>query len=506
MRNLIVSCDGTWNTPDQMKDGVPTPTNVVLLHNVLAENDAEGRMQLTYYHPGVGTDGTWHNKVLGGGTGDGLNKNIQSAYKWLCDNYRAGDRIYLFGYSRGAYTVRSLSGLVVSCGLLNPNGLSDGEIWQGVENVFSKAYRRQTTPDQVASIAGYAFTTGVDIHFLGVWDTVGALGIPDNLVILNLLEDRDSHTFHNTSLSAHVLHARHAVALDEMRANFVPTLWTETNDHPDAKQVWFPGGHGDVGGGWPERGLSDGALSWMIDEAQKQGLGIQEDLIGQIEPDPRDVLHNTLDGMYAMLRTQPRPSPEILEEHVGETLHESAWERHVRPPITQAPYRKTKHLKINDSVTLDIFSRDPWNETGVFLNAGATYTFEAHGEWLDGNIPSGPGGADDDQFYLGEFVTAIGTLIGKVEGILKEITKNEQADLKGSKRYEKAPWFCLMGAIANAGDESLHEVFKIGTATELAIPYNETHRAGYLYCFANDAWHFYGNNRGKVTLKVTRTA
>lgn len=125
MRRLIVCCDGTWNTPDQEHDGVPTPTNVVRFQNAFAEEgekDGQKVPQLRYYHPGVGTEGSWWEKALGGGVGVGLSKNIMSAYKWLSSEYQAGDDICLFGFSRGAYTVRSLSGMICSCGPARSDG------------------------------------------------------------------------------------------------------------------------------------------------------------------------------------------------------------------------------------------------------------------------------------------------------------------------------------------------------------------------------------------------
>jgi hypothetical protein len=511
MRNLIVCCDGTWNTPDQTKDGVPIPTNVVLLYNCLAGEDEDGNRQVAYYHPGVGTDGTWWDKIWGGGTGDGLNKNIQSGYNWLCRNYQPGDRVFLFGYSRGAYTVRSLSGLIANYGLLRVEDLEEKEIWRRVQHVFSKGYRGRGKQPRAAVVNKFDFDKNVRVHFLGVWDTVGALGIPDDLAVLNLLEDRDKHTFHDTRLSNKVKHARHAVALDERRGNFFPTLWTQTANHPDVKQVWFPGGHGDVGGGWPERGLSDRALLWMIEEARVHGLAFQGGLVAQLKPDFQDVLHDSLEGVYKLLRTQPRSAPRMEMANLGHALDQSAWDRHETPPIVRAPYRPTRTLQKGDTLRLDVFAREPWNETGIYLEAGGTYHFEATGEWLDGSIPSGPGGASDGDFHAGELVTSLGTVLGKLEAFYKHVTKNDDADFKGTKRVESAPWFCLMGAIANGGLQddgkpAQHETFAIGASATLKIPANAKHRAGYLYCFANDAWHFYDNNKGSVSLSVTRTA
>jgi uncharacterized protein (DUF2235 family) len=138
MRNLVVCCDGTWNTPDQRHDGVPVPTNVVRLYNAVAEQDGEGNLQLSYYHTGVGTEGSWWQRIAGGSFGEGLGKNIQSAYKWLGVNYLPGDRIFLFGFSRGAYTVRSLGGMIASCGLLDLSQVGHGEVWDRVGTAYTE--------------------------------------------------------------------------------------------------------------------------------------------------------------------------------------------------------------------------------------------------------------------------------------------------------------------------------------------------------------------------------
>ena len=139
MRHLVVCCDGTWNTPEQKSAGVPCPTNVVKLFNACRE-DAH---QLRYYHPGVGTEGSALRRTLDGGLGRGLDRNIQSAYRWLCRQYQSGDRIFLFGFSRGAYTVRSLAGMMTACGLLDLDGLEEAEVWARIDTAFQRIYRQR---------------------------------------------------------------------------------------------------------------------------------------------------------------------------------------------------------------------------------------------------------------------------------------------------------------------------------------------------------------------------
>lgn len=267
MTNLIVCCDGTWNTADDREAGVPSPTNVVKIFNAIEKAENGGLVQRAYYHPGVGTEGSKFDKFMGGAVGDGLEKNNKSAYKWLAQNYRAGDNIYIFGFSRGAYTARYVAGIICSYGLtdFSTKTPSDETMWQQVDRIF-EACRNDPKPQSLSNLTFFHTPSGESpqdrmmIHFLGVWDTVGSLGIPDDMALLNLLDSIGSHQFRNTQLSNNVRHARHAVAIDERRQSFTPTLWDNVVVHPDAKQIWFAGVHSDVGGGYLQTGLSDIAL------------------------------------------------------------------------------------------------------------------------------------------------------------------------------------------------------------------------------------------------------
>ncbi len=518
MRNLVVCCDGTWNTAEQRHDGVPVPTNVVRLYNSVASRNEAGVQQIKYYHPGVGTEPGWWDRKMGGATGKGLDQNIQSAYRWLSANYRSGDRIFLFGFSRGAYTVRSLAGMIACCGLLKYEPESqpgkDGA-WQRLEHVFRRGYREHLETIHDWKKRNWAFhkigsSYEIPIHMIGVWDTVGALGIPDDLALLNLLDASDEHAFHDTSLSESVLHARHAVAMDEIRASFRPTLWTGT--HPDLKQVWFPGVHCDVGGGYRETGLSDGALKWMMDEAQALELGFDPDMADQVRPHSQGVLHESYTDMFKLLPNHPRSVP--LLDFQGEPppeLHRSVIDRRQHPPISHAPYRRTRPLlAAGESCEFPIYALNPWNETGLYLEKGVTYRFEASGEWLDRSVSCGPGGTNDGDFQPAELAHMIGSALGELETLFRKMTRNDQANFRFTKRHERlggkrVPWFCLVGAIANAdgvdnrGEPHPHETFRIGAGTSYT-----PEASGYFYAYANDAWNFYENNRGSVMLVVSR--
>ena len=513
MKHLIACCDGTWNTADQRNAGVPIPTNVVRLHNALAEKAEDGSEQVRYYHPGVGTDPGWLERAAGGATGSGLNKNIMSAYQWLCRHYEDGDRICLFGFSRGAYTVRSLGGLIGRCGLLRLEGLEPKEGWDRVEHVFQVGYRERKA-DKRDWPAGWLHTADGDvdvpIHLIGVWDTVGALGIPDDLALLDLLDSTDEHDFHDTTLGRLVHHARHAVALDELRESFQPTLWVEPEDgESDLKQVWFPGVHSDVGGGYREIDLSDGALAWMIDEARALGIGFEPDMVAQVKPNPLGVLHESWVDVFKLLPNRPRGVPRL--DDPKSPVHDSVRERRKCPPISDAPYRPAAPtLGGGGSQEFSVYAMNPWNPTGLWLEAGTSYAFEASGEWLDRDIASGPDGASEGHFKPQEALRLIGSVLGEAEGLFKKLTGKTQADFLMTKRHERiggqrVPWFCLVGAVASGSgadeDGKLvpHEAFVIGNGCTYTP---ET--SGYLYAYANDAWNFYSNNRGSVRLVVRR--
>jgi hypothetical protein len=514
MSNLVISCDGTWNTPEQRSGVIPTPTNVFLLHSAVAETDRQNVRQRKYYHPGVGTGGSEWDKVLGGGTGLGLDRNIMSAYRWLCGQYAPGDRIYVFGFSRGAYTVRSLCGLISYAGLLNFSRLQEADIWSRVERVFQKGYRRKlecrgnwdAEKWEFLSSSTQADGNRIPIHFIGVWDTVGALGIPDDMALLNIIDRLHDYTFHDTDLGPDVTNARHAIALDEMRATFQPTLWTNAAP-PRAKEVWFAGVHSDVGGGYAEAGLSNVALAWMIKEATDCGLEFDQGFRSQVEgkADPMGLLHDSLTGPFAFLPARPRSAP-CVERTIGQSdgpVHQSVKDRQHTPPITQYPYRKPCPIALNGPVELEVFARKPWNDTGIWLEKDKTYEFKASGEWLDSRIRCGPKGCDDGHIQMGEIAQMAGTVLGKVELVFKRLTGNESVDFRFTRRHEDCPWFCLMGTIANGGGVDAkgyvkpHESFLIGDKCRY-----KPKAPGYFFAYANDAWNCYGNNRGSVSVTI----
>jgi uncharacterized protein (DUF2235 family) len=270
-KRLVVCFDGTWNAADS-KDA---ETNVVKLARAIPVRDPADNLQLVLYLRGVGTGG-FADRLVGGAVGEGVENNLRSGYMFIAQNYEPGDEIFLFGFSRGAFTARSLSGFISAAGLLKRECLSlMFNAWQYYETPGAK---RPATP--FAGMREASCHQAVRIKCVGVWDTVGSLGIP--APELRALRDLNQKHFgfHDTQPSGMVDHAFHALAVDEMRDEFVPTLWTMPEvaagqPLPHVEQVWFAGAHSDVGGGYErENALSDIPLLWMADRAQSCGLHV----------------------------------------------------------------------------------------------------------------------------------------------------------------------------------------------------------------------------------------
>jgi uncharacterized protein (DUF2235 family) len=318
VKRLILCCDGTWNRADQEHNGTPCPTNVVKIAYRIAKHDAGGMPQVVLYDQGVGT-GNSLDRLTGGALGEGLEDNIYRAYRFLIANYEPGDEIWLFGFSRGAFTARSIAGLIRKCGIL-----SRAAVQHYVRTV--ELYRlADVHPDDPTAVNfrtkfSCCGNDPVKIRFIGVWDTVGALGIP--LAGLRGLSRRD-YTFHDTALSGTVELAYHALALDEHREPFVPTLWLEKKKlNQTIEQVWFPGVHSDIGGGYPESAVSDITLDWMMGKAREAGLAFDGEAIAvhPLSPDPTGTIHESEAGFYKLMRGIDRP----IDTGGTQSVHPSA--------------------------------------------------------------------------------------------------------------------------------------------------------------------------------------
>ena len=293
-------CDGTWNDP-------ASNTNVYRLSNATLHIPGQ---QDARYDPGVGTDGNPVDKLAGGALGAGLVNKVKDGYTRLAHMYSAGDELYIFGFSRGAYTARCLAGMIAICGMPTQN------VDQQCIDTAWEAYRdKDHRPALLASLGNYAMVDA-QIKMLGVWDTVGALGIPALWGGI----DTDLYGFLSTDLHANVLNAYHALAIDERRAQFPPTLWTEACGVGQVlEQVWFSGVHCDVGGGYPadpqDHGttLSDITLGWMASKAQALGLVLDPAVAANYQPLGAryaiNQIHDSRQGLFKLTPVRPRVIP-----------------------------------------------------------------------------------------------------------------------------------------------------------------------------------------------------
>lgn len=273
MKRIAIFLDGTWNT-------FQNNTNVWRLKSLCAPGAAN---QVVYYNKGVGT--IFGDIVRGGVEGDGIDNEIIDAYIWLTEHFELGDEIFIFGFSRGAYTARSLSGLISKCGILKPGAPLS------IKQLYSR-YRRHTDKTINDLIHGPAptdleerwivkYCLPTKIKLVGVWDTVGSLGSP----IASMKSKVAKYQFLDTHLRLNNEYAFHALAIDEQRRSFEPTLWTKTADNDPAaaltpqrpigevEQRWFVGAHANVGGGYSSDILAQPPLKWLMGKAD--GLGLQ---------------------------------------------------------------------------------------------------------------------------------------------------------------------------------------------------------------------------------------
>jgi uncharacterized protein (DUF2235 family) len=293
VKRLVCFFDGTWNKPEDADQ-----TNVVKLQRAVPAADAGGVRQVVHYEIGIATEaGLGQLTFAAGAIGFGVGDRIRGGYRFLCENYEEGDEIFLVGFSRGAFQARSLAGLIALAGLARiPATETISEVWDYYE-------QNKLAPDPARLEALRAASRyPVRIKCVAVWDTIGNLGIP--FVRKGLIKELLG--FHDTELSPTVDVGLHALAIDEPRGPFSPTLWTIKKGASLPKgqiveQVWFLGCHANIGGGYRDCSLSDIALLWMAERlTQTTGLAVDlEHLRGTTKPDALgEQVSPTSDGVY----------------------------------------------------------------------------------------------------------------------------------------------------------------------------------------------------------------
>ena len=339
MKNIVICADGTWNRPEKNinKD---FPTNVLKLARAIKPVNKNKIPQQVFYDWGIGS---YYDPVIGGATGKGIDKNIMDNYRYIVQNYSPGDALYFFGFSRGAYTVRCLSGLINNCGILKR---PDARLIQKAFDHY-KNPRKDCAPRGKQSIKfrkSFSHASS-KVKFIGVWDTVGALGIPFSF--LGLLDRKDE--FYDTEIGSNVEIARHALAIDELRTDFEPTVWIP-KPGLDLKQVWFSGSHTDVGGSYkPDKNgilLSDIALDWMISESKSSGLDIESHLNDSLKPKYTAKLHKSRRHIYRSKKPFYRPI-----DHGKSTImiHKTVKDRWDNTRLKYRPKNLKNYLEANNN-------------------------------------------------------------------------------------------------------------------------------------------------------------
>ncbi|MBL8394674.1 MAG: glutathione transferase GstA [Candidatus Accumulibacter sp.] len=525
-KQIVVCLDGTWNNPIEQ-------TNVYRLFEMLpgdeqfVEEQGPIRSHLVkrdqelaaFYLKSVGNGGRTQG-LLGSTQGIGLHDCMIDAYVLVSQAYRSGDKIWLFGFSRGAWAARSLAAFIARTGLLWPAEAYDDTAADMAEQIWL-AYKEDRGKKR--GVRFWKHHDPMPIRMVGVWETVGEFGVPQfNGLRMIDREELRFLKFADRELSSRVEHARQALAIDEARSDFRPTLWSE---RAGIRQVWFAGAHGDVGGGYEHCGLSDIALEWMMDEVNEleAGLRLSPDRLGQpLAPNPlgdrHDETHNLAwrsrpDGERkipdraelhpsVLLRLQERADyrPKALEDVAicaafypkGDETPEEV----LQSEREHLPFRK---LPLDGSTRFPVYAHKWWNASGIEVDAGERYRIEASGAWIDKGTPAGADGYESKAWFMH----------------LAE----------GSRRLEERPWFALVAAIhprpdleANNPDSenvltgllesTINGVKRIDEESSLIATPNgceiEISEAGCLYFFANDSPFSYGNNSGFLTIEITR--
>ena len=322
MKRIIICCDGTWNRPDQVHNGQVCASNVTKIARCILPADSNQIQQLVFYDKGVGTGR--FDRIRGGAFGWGIKKKIMDAYLFLMKTYSPGDELFFLGFSRGAYTVRSTFGFIRNSGLLKPS------FAHKLEDAYALYRRRDDAshPDAVESeLFRRSYSWEPRAKFMGVWDTVGALGLPVG-GILKFINKR--WAFHDMTLSSWVDNAFQALAIDEHRKPFQPSVWdrSQSANGQILEQVWFAGVHSNVGGSYPQTGLSDITLLWMIAKSAACGLAVDANCVNALykpKPDPSGTIVDSQTIWYKITGLGDYIRP--MGQKAGESIASSAIDR-----------------------------------------------------------------------------------------------------------------------------------------------------------------------------------
>lgn len=349
MKRIVLCADGTWNEPEQKdeKTGRIRPTNVLKVARAVRPEAAGGTEQVVFYLPGIGGESEGLDKLTDGAFGHGMERNVRTLYRFLAYNYVEGDEIYLFGFSRGAFTVRTLAGFMNRVGLL----AKSDEFYTPKLYALYENGKRPDSPEWKEAFAKVrAPRPCPPLLFVGVWDTVGALGAPG---LLGQFLHPGKYKYHDTSLNAHIRHAYHALAVDERRGPFAPTLFERPAGWGGTlEQAWFPGYHCNVGGSLDPDGVANEALHWIAGKAEALGLELDAKYLAFYLPCFNSDLRDSMSLKYRLMKAHVRPLGANRAH--GECVHRSVLDRIGHAPCAYAP----------ENVPPDIAQRLPVVDTG----------------------------------------------------------------------------------------------------------------------------------------------
>lgn len=323
MKRIILCADGTWNVRDQKDEetGKRRPSNVTKIARAIRARAPDGVDQVVYYHDGIGTEGGAVDRVTDGAFGHGMEDNIRTLYRFIVYNHEPGDELYLFGFSRGAFTVRSLAGFMNFVGLIEKD---DDYYVPDIYGCYEKGRGRDTPEWKHAFRKVRTVQPCPAIRMIGVWDTVGALGAPG---VMGRVFNRGKYGYHQVGLFPTIQNAYHALAIDEQRRPFDADLWIRPAGWSgNLEQAWFAGVHTNVGGGYTMDGLANEALHWIVEKAEKLGLAVDSAYLAHFEPHFTSVLRDSMSLKY---RLMGGAKARAIGSHrdSGECVHQSAVDR-----------------------------------------------------------------------------------------------------------------------------------------------------------------------------------
>ncbi len=396
MKNIVVCADGTGNA-----GGYTPDSNVYKTYNAVDIHHKE-RSQITFYDNGVGTSQNKIWRAISGGLGFGFKANVCDLYGFLARNYdpgekkpldgdpkgaeeHAGDTVYLFGFSRGAATIRALTGFIHACGLVDGRTLTTPKLKKKVQKAF-KAYVRTGRKDTTKADSIRQRNHGrIPIKFVGVWDTVSALGFPQRtdvvglvsftlkwvLAALDYLSDRlFPHRFYNYDLTDNIEYAYHALAIDDARTSFWPLVWDERNrEEGTVEQVWFAGMHSNVGGGYERAEMANVPLRWMLTRATHHGLLFKKGTVeaARADSDVNGRLYDSRDGLAIFYRYHPRAIEGLCKEKLNQKIkiHKSVIGRMQRKTANYAPtHLPGTFTVVSTSIGQPMIALNPQSQTG----------------------------------------------------------------------------------------------------------------------------------------------